>query len=93
MEQTSLASNNSQREVDLHFTNRSISVELGGETCVGDKVVNTTLANDLGSVGSGLLQALIVGEISMEDVDVGTLAQLCCHLLFSGSDIADQTDD
>ena len=29
----------------------------------------------------------------MEDVDVGTLAQLCCHLLFSGSLVADQTDD
>lgn len=66
---------------------------MGGETCVADKVVNATVANNLGSVGSGLLQAGIVGEVSMEDVDVGTLAQLCCNLLFSGSSIADQTDD
>ncbi len=29
----------------------------------------------------------------MDDVDVGTLAQLRCHLLFSGSLVADQTDD
>ena len=29
----------------------------------------------------------------MEDVDVGTLAQLCCHLLFGGRLVADQTDD
>lgn len=40
-----------------------------------------------------MLQAGIVGEVSMDDVDVGTLAQLCCHLLFSGSLVADQTDD
>ena len=40
-----------------------------------------------------MLQAGIVGEISMDDVDVGTLAQLRCHLLFSGSLVADQTDD
>ena len=29
----------------------------------------------------------------MEDVDIGTLAQLCCHLLFSGSLVTDNTDD
>ncbi len=66
---------------------------MGGETCVADKVVNTSLANNFGSVGSGLLQGGIVGEVSMDDVDVGTLAQLCCHLLFSGRLVADQTDD
>ena len=93
MEQTPLTLKSDQREVDLQFTNGRISVELGGETCVGDKVVNATLANNLGSVGSGLLQAGIVGEVSMDDVDVGTLAQLCCHLLFSGSLVADNTDD
>ena len=82
-----------QREVDLQFTNREISVELTDITCVADKVVNAMLAHNLGSVGSGLLQAGIVGEVSIEDVDVGTLAQLCCHLLFGGSLVADQTDD
>lgn len=29
----------------------------------------------------------------MDDMDVGTLAQLCYHLLFSGRLVADQTDD
>lgn len=29
----------------------------------------------------------------MDDMDVGALAQLCCHLLFSGSLVTDQTDD
>lgn len=29
----------------------------------------------------------------MEDVDVGRLAQLGCHLLFGGGLVADQTDD
>ena len=29
----------------------------------------------------------------MDDVDVGTLAQVCCHLLFSGGLVTDQTDD
>ena len=47
---------------------------MGGESRVADKVVNATLANNLGSVGSGLLQAGIVGEVSMDDMDVGTLA-------------------
>lgn len=93
VERISLTLDRNQREVGLQFTNREITVELGDETCVADKVVNATLAHNLGSVGSGLLQAGIVGEVSMEDVDVGTLAQLCCHLLFRGSLVADQTDD
>jgi hypothetical protein len=40
-----------------------------------------------------LLQAGIFGEVCMEDVDIGTIAQLCCHLLLGRSLIADQTDD
>ena len=93
VEQRSLTSGSKQREVDLQFTNRGISVELGGETCVADKVVNATLANNLGSLVRGLLQAVVVGEVSMEDVDVGTLAQFFRHLLFRGRLVADQTDD
>jgi hypothetical protein len=40
-----------------------------------------------------LLQAGIAGEICMEDVDVGTVAQLCRHFLLGRSLVADQTDD
>lgn len=41
------------------------------------------LANNLGSVGSGFLQAGVASEVSMKDVDIGTVAQLCRHLLLS----------
>lgn len=93
VESTSSTSDCHQRDGDLQFTNRGIRVELGGEGCVADQVVNATLAHNLGRVGSGLLQAGIVGEVCMEDVDIGPLAQLRCHLLFGGRLVADQTDD
>jgi len=70
-----------------------IGVELGRESSVGNQVVDATLANNLGSVRSGLLQAGVAGEVSMEDVDIGTVAQLCHHLLLGASLVADQTDD
>ena len=47
---------------------------MGGESRFVEKVLYSTVFNNLGSVGSGLLQAGIVDEVSMDDMDVGTLA-------------------
>jgi len=79
--------------VDLQCADRVIGVEEGRESSIGNQVVDTTLANNLGSVGSGLLQASVADEICMEDVDIRTVAQLCRHLLLGRSLVADQTDD
>ena len=57
VEQRPLTLKIDQRAVDLQFTNGRISVELGGETCVGYHVFYATVFYNVGSVGSGLLQA------------------------------------
>ena len=66
---------------------------MGQESSIGNQVVDTTLANNLGSAGSGLLQAGVAGEVCMEDVDIGAAPQLCRRLLLGRSLVADQTDD
>lgn len=83
----------SQSEKDLQCAEGVIGVKLGQESSIGNQVVDTTLADNLGSVGSGLLQAGVAGEVSMEDVDIATFAQLCRHLLLGCGLVADQTDD
>lgn len=62
-------------------------------TCVCNEVIDTAVPNDLSSVGSGLLQAGIAGEVSMEDMDIGPFAQFCRNLLLRPSLVADQADD
>ena len=66
---------------------------MGQESSIGNQVVDTTLANNLGRVGSGLLQASVAGEVCMEDVDIGTVAQFCRHLLLGASLVTGETDD
>ncbi len=66
---------------------------MGRESSIGNQVIDPALSNNLGSVGCGLLEAGMIGEVCMEDVDVGALAQLGRHLLLGRSLVADQTDD
>lgn len=85
--------NRSWRGVGLHHVDGVIGVEERRESPVGNQVVDTAVADNLGSVGRGLLQAGVVGQVSMEDVDIGTATHLCRHLLLGRSLVADQTDD
>jgi hypothetical protein len=62
------------------------------ETGVSNQVVDTTVANDLGSLGGRLLQAGVIGEVSMEDVYVGAVAQLRSNLLLGRGLVTDKTD-
>jgi hypothetical protein len=85
--------NNVQREVDIQCANGIICIEEGQESSVGNEVVDATLANNLGSVDSGLLQAGVAGKVCVEDMDIGTVAQLRGYLFLGRSFVADQTDD
>jgi hypothetical protein len=40
-----------------------------------------------------LLKALVLGEVSMEDVDIRSVPQLCRYLLLGRSFVTDQADD
>lgn len=62
------------------------------ETGVSNQVVDTTVANDLGSLGGRLLQAGVIGEVSMEDVHIGAVAQLRSNLLLGRGLVTDKTD-
>lgn len=66
---------------------------MGRESSVGNQIVDATLANNLGSVDSGLLQAGVADKVSMKDVNIGTIAQLCYHLLLGRSLVTNQPDD
>lgn len=79
--------------IDLQSADIVIGVELGRETCVGNQDVDALVTHNLFSIGSGLLQAAVVGEVSMEDVNVGTVTQLRCYLLLSASLVADDAND
>ena len=68
------------------------SVKEGQKSSVGNQVVNTALANNLGSVGSSLLKAGMADEVCLEDVDIGTVSDLGSHLLVGRSFATDQTD-
>lgn len=80
-------------KINLQCADGVIGVELGRERAIGNQVVDATVANNRGSLGSGLLQAGVVGKVSMKDVDIGTVAQLFGHLFLGASLVADQTDD
>tara|TARA_R110002003_G_scaffold1926_6_gene23745 strand:+ start:892 stop:1137 length:246 start_codon:yes stop_codon:yes gene_type:complete len=79
----------SQKGGDSQFSNGVKGVEVRQESPVADEVVDATFANNLGSVGSGMLQAGVAGEVAMEDVDIGTFAKLCRYLLLGRSLVAD----
>lgn len=66
---------------------------MGNQSAISNKIINATLTNNLGSVGCSLLQASITGEICVEDVNVGTVAEVCLHFRLRGSLVADQTND
>jgi hypothetical protein len=67
-------------KVNLQGANGVVNVKEGEISCIGNQVVDATLANNLGSIGSGLLEACVTGEVAMENVDIGTGPQLCRHL-------------
>lgn len=66
---------------------------MGHKSSVSNQVVDTTLADYLGSVNSSLLEAGVAGQVSIKDMDIGALSQLCCHLLLGRNLVTDQTND
>ena len=60
--------------MDLQYADWVIGIEKGWEGSVGNQVVDSTLADDIGRVGSGLLQARVASEICMENMDIRAVA-------------------
>jgi hypothetical protein len=81
------------RRGNIQCADRSVGIKLGHETGIGNQVVDATVANDLGRLGGRLLQAGVVGEVSMEDVYIGAVAQLRGNLLLGRSLVTDKTND
>jgi hypothetical protein len=79
--------------VDIQCADRSVSIKMRYNTAVSNQVVDTTFANDFGSHSGRLLQAGVLGEVSMEDVHVRAVAQLRKNLLFGRSLVTHKTDE
>lgn len=79
--------------VDLQCSDGRISIKRGNQSPVGNQVIDAALADDLGSVDGGLLQGGALGQVSVEDVEVGAVAQLGGYLLLGAGLVANQTDD
>lgn len=76
----------------LQCTNGPVVVQQGHKRSVSHQVVNTPVANDRSSVGCRLLEAGVLGEVGMKDVDVGAVPQLSGNLFLGRGFIAHQTD-
>lgn len=51
-----------------------ILVKQGYQSSISQQVVDATIANNLGRVVRGLLQGGMLGEVCVENVDIGTVA-------------------
>lgn len=79
--------------MSLQCADGAVSVQVGDVRSIANQVVNTTVTDDAGRVGSGLLEAFVLGEVCVEDVDIGTFAQLLGYLLLRRIFVADKTDE
>ena len=77
---------------DLQCANGSVVVQQGHKRSVSDQIVDASLSNDRGSVGSRLLETGVLGEVCMEDVNVGAVSQLGRDLFLGRHFVADQTN-
>lgn len=80
-------------QVGLQCANGRIGIKRRDQSSIGNQVIDATLANNLGSVDGGFFQGDTLGEVSVEYVEVGAVAQLGGHLLLGAGLVADQTDD
>lgn len=60
---------------------------------VGNEVVDTTITNQLGGLGSGVFQARIAGEVAMKNVNILTVVKLSRYLLLSFGSVAHKPYD
>lgn len=59
--------------VSVQCADGAVSVQVGDIRSVADQVVHATVTDDAGRVSSGLLEAFVLGEVCVEDVDIRTL--------------------
>lgn len=82
-----------EKEDHLQSSNGIISVQTRHNRSIGDKVIDTSFADNLGSISRGLLEGGVLGEVALKNVNIGRTSQLLSHSLLRRSLVANQTDD
>lgn len=77
---------------NLQNANGIIRIEERIIGAIRDDVVELA-THDLGGLFCSRLDGVVLGEVYVDDVNVGALAQLCGNLLLGGFLSANETDD